>query len=191
MLDELSSSLQGRYDTHHPAHETTVPDQQRLIDSRQRVKMPELGEHVFYLQLNQGADLALYRQRILSLTQGPHPHTVEQRTYTISDPKKLVDARTGDERLSALNRSDLTAMFTSGCEQIWTRTEDGFRGYVDPATCKIISSRTGKPRRIEAETILQGNEMRLVERGYDDNMKPLFGTPQGRSTLLRRLPPAP
>ncbi len=184
-LDALARSMQGRFDTHAPGRETNLPIDQRLVDSRQRADAPAIGEVVFYLQLNQGADLRLYRQRLLVFAiEG---ESIVQRAYVLNDPARFVDARSGDAVLSDIAADDIRPMFERGCGQVWTTTESGFRGYTDPGTCRIVSSRTGKPRRIEAEAVLTTDELLLVERGYDDEMNQLFGTPQGDSTVLHRI----
>jgi hypothetical protein len=189
MIDELASMMQGRYETHAVTQSIANPIDQRMVDSRQRIGNPEIGKHVFYLQVNTGESLSLYRQRVLTLHADPEGRTVEQRAYTIVNAERFEDALRGDGQLAKIEKTDLKPMFRTGCEQIWTRTKNGFRGYVSPKTCRIISRRTGKPRRIEAETVLTPSELRLVERGYDDSMQQLFGTPQGSATVLYRVAP--
>ena len=184
-LDVLAKLMQGRFDTHAPGHASDLPHEGRLIDSRQLVDAPDLGAVVFYLQLNQGEDLSLYRQRILIFEV--QDGGIIQKAYTLNDAPKFVDAQRGDAALDALTMDDLNPMFQEGCGQVWTQTDTGFSGYTDPATCRIISGRTGKPRRIESEALLTGNSLSLVERGYDDDMNQLFGTPQGESTRLHRV----
>ena len=105
----------------------------------------------------------------------------------VAEPERFVDARSGDAVLSGITAEDIEPMFEQGCGQVWTKTNLGFRGYTDPDTCRIISSRTGKPRRIEAEAVLTQDTLALVERGYDDEMNQLFGTPQGDATELHRI----
>lgn len=184
VLDELAALMQGRFDTH--AGDTSLPAAQRLVDSRQRVVAPAIGPVVFYLQLNRGAALALYRQRLLVFAPDGSGNVV-QRAYTLNDATRFVDAEAGDPVLAGLTMADVTPMFERGCGQLWTRTSDGFRGYTDPGTCRIISGRTSEPRRIEAETALTAESLSLAERGYDDDMKQLFGTPPGTLTLLQRI----
>lgn len=186
-LEDLAGMMQGRFDSHPPGTDVATPVEQRIVDSRQRLDAPELGDAVFYLQLNQGADLKLYRQRILVLSVDPENGAITQKAYTLREPEKFIDARSGDAILEGLSESDIEPMFREGCGQRWTADGDAFRGYTDPATCRIISSRTGKPRRIEAVNLLTVDSLALVERGYDDNMNQLFGTPPGESTALVRL----
>ena len=185
LLDEIASAMEGRYDTHAPGIETTVAPTDRLVDSRQRVDAPSLGAAVFYLQLNTGEDLKLYRQRILVLAETDAG--VVQTAFTLREPEKYVDARSGDRVLSNVTVDDIEPMFETGCGQHWEPREQGYYGHTDPKTCRIISSRTGKPRRIEGETLLDGNRLELAERGFDDEMNQLFGSPIGERTTLYRV----
>ncbi len=184
-LERLAELMQGRYDTHAAATVAANEAEERLTDSRQRVDAPALGPVVFYLQLNRGSELGLYRQRILVFTESEG--RIHQNAFTLKDPAKFENAVLGDAVLENLTEDDMEPMFVSGCTQTWTTTADGFSGYTDPATCRIISSRTGKPRRIEAETVLSEDTLALAERGYDDDMNQLFGTPPGETTRLGRV----
>ena len=186
-LVELAGLMQGRFDSHLPGTTSSEPVDQRIIDSRQPVAAPDIGSLVVYLQLNRGADLGLYRQRILVFDEDADGNLL-QHAYTLRDPAAFVDAEADDEILRTLSRDDIDPVFTEGCEQVWTRTDSGFRGYVDPKTCIIISSRTGKPRRIEAETLITPGQLTLVERGFDEDFTQLFGTPEGHTTLLHKVP---
>ena len=185
LLDDIARAMEGRYDTHPTGIETTTSVDDRLVDSRQRVDAPSLGAVVFYLQLNTGANLDLYRQRVLVFEETETG--VTQNAFTLREPERFVDARTGDSVLTSVTAADVEPMFETGCGQHWERKNGGFYGYTDPATCRIISSRTGKPRRIEAETLLDGDRLELAERGYDDDMVKLFGSPLGERTALYRV----
>ena len=183
-LQELGDLMQGRFDTHAPGRQTELPDESRLVDSRQRIASPHIDGLAFYLQLNQREDLELYRQRILVFRMDGE--NIVQKAYTLNDAPRFVDAVSGDALLDELTMDDMAPMFQEGCGQVWTKTASGFRGYTDPATCRIISSRTGKPRRIESEALLDTDSLSLVERGYDDDMNQLFGSPQGEFIRLYR-----
>ena len=90
-IDDLAAMMQGRFDTHPPGVTVDIDVSERLVDSRQRVDAPDLGDVVFYLQLNQGEDLKLYRQRILVFRiEGG---VTVQRAYVLQDPERFVDAR--------------------------------------------------------------------------------------------------
>lgn len=185
-LEDLAVLMQGRFDSHLPGIATDVPLDERIIDSRQQIAAPQIGALVVYLQLNRGAGLDLYRQRVLVFDVGADG-AVTQQAFTLSEPERFIDANTGDAVLLDLSRDDLEPLLSNGCEQVWLRRDDGFRGYVDPDTCIIISSRTGKPRRIEAETLLNSGTLVLVERGYDEGFNQLFGTPPGEHAVLHKM----
>lgn len=185
LLNDIANAMEGRYDTHPAGIETSTSVDDRLVDTRRRVDAPSLGAVVFYLQLNTGGNLDLYRQRILVFEE--METGVVQNAYTLREPERFVDARAGASVLTGITAADIEPMFETGCGQRWEPTKDGFFGYTDPRTCRIISSRTGKPRRIEAETLLDGDRLELAERGYDDDMNTLFGSPAGERTVLYRV----
>jgi hypothetical protein len=180
-IDRLADLIEGKFDTHLLDQDS--PAEQRLVDKRIRLDLPNLGSHVFYQQINQGEDLQVYRQRLLVLTDSSG--RLEQRAYALREPEWYVDAdaRTFD----TITLEDLDEFMPFGCEQTWTKTSDGFRGYVDPARCQIISSRTGKARRIEAESLVSQDKLLLAERGYDaESLEKLFGSSQGEYQALGR-----
>jgi len=183
-IDELAELMNGKFDT--ALSGVDVEADGRLVDQRIRVDAPRLGEYVFYQQINHHEDLEVYRQRILVLKVSASGR-IEQRAYAFEEPEWYVDADPGV--FSSMSTDSLNGFMPEGCEQVWTRTAEGFRGYVDPNSCQIISSRTGKPRQIESENLLTADSISLVERGYDpETGEQLFGSPQGESMLLGREP---
>jgi len=183
-LSQLAKMISGTFDTH--AANPGLPSDQRLVDKRVQVYAPQLGEFVFYQQINQHADLNVYRQRVLVLGVSAASGQIEQRAYKLREPEWYVDA--DSSAFDGINMDRLDAFMHDGCEQVWTRTADGFRGYVDPKRCQIISSRTGKARAIESENYVTPDSITLVERGYDpETGEQLFGSPQGESMRLGRV----
>ena len=158
-----------------------------LTDRRVRADLPALGEVVFYQQLNQGPEKSVYRQRLLVLAADGDDGAIRQTAYSFVDAGRWVDADAG--QLTALTQADIERTLPDGCRMRWSATETGFAGHTDPATCRIISSRTGKPRRIEAESLLDGETLRLAERGFDDEGNQLFGTEPGDYLVLERIEP--
>lgn len=182
-IDDLAGLMDGKFDTQASAVELE-PDA-RFVDQRRRVAAPQFGDYVFYQQINHREDLAVYRQRLLVLEVSATGR-IEQRAYAFKEPEWYVDA--GAEAFGSIALDDVEAFMPDGCEQVWTRTEEGFRGYVDPKRCEITSSRTGKQRQIESENVLTESSISLVERGYDpETGEQLFGSPQGESILLGRV----
>ena len=176
-LHALATMMQGKF---------VIDDgDTRMTDRRVRIEAPDIGNVVFYLQLNQGPELALYRQRILLLEAVPGSDEVVQRAYSLIEPERFVDAE--PSQFLGLSRDDIERILPDGCEQVWTRAGEEFQGYTDPARCTIISSRTGIPRRIEAVTSLTATTLSLVERGFDEDGRQLFGTKPGESFLPQRI----
>ncbi len=182
-LQSLSELMSGNFDT-ASAKDSAVSDN-RFIDQRIRIQAPELGEYVFYQQLNQGNALKLYRQRIVVFSMNPDGSAITSRSYALRSPENYVDAKAPD--FENFSSADIVDFMAAGCEQVWTPIDHGFRGYVDPKTCKVVSSRTAKLRAIESVNILTQESLKLVERGFDaETGKQLFGTPQGQTLTLGR-----
>ena len=188
-LDRLADLMAGRFDNQAAIDAGEASEDDFLTDWRQRINAPALGETVFYLQLNQGADRALYRQRILVLSLDDEKDAIRQVAYTLKNPEPFADALSTSDVFQDLGPDDVERMLDDGCAQYWTETDDGFSGYVDPQACRIISSRTGNPRRIEALTILTASTLDLAERGFDDDGNHLFGSAVGETTQLTRTQP--
>ncbi len=181
-LEQLAGLMHGTFDTH--AAQANLPPEDRLVDHRTRVAAPRLGRYVFYQQLNHGEALEVYRQRVLvfAVIDG----AIEQRAYALREAERYVDADAAV--FESVGMDDLEAFMPEGCEQVWTKTGDGFRGYVDPQRCEIVSRRSGKPLQIEAENVLTPDSISSVERGYDpETGEQVFGSPQGEFLLLSRV----
>ena len=188
-LDRLASLMSGRFDNQAAIAAGDVEEGEFLSDWRQRIDAPALGDTVFYLQLNQGEDRELYRQRILVLTVDTETDSIRQTAYTLRNPEPFVDAMSTSDVFNDLGPGAVERLLGEGCAQHWTETDGGFTGYVDPERCRIISSRTGNPRRIEALTVLTATTLDLAERGFDDEGNHLFGSAEGETTRLERTPP--
>ena len=174
LIDSLAAMMEGTYSIDENGY--------RMTDRRIRIAAPDIGDCVFYLQVNQGPELDVYRQRILVFEADGDQ--VTQRAYSLKEPEGWVDS--GAHELAGLLPEAVERTLPDGCETTWTAVDNGFRGYTDPASCTIISSRTGKPRSIESETVLTKDTLSLVERGFDEQGKQLFGTEPGQSLQLPR-----
>ncbi len=188
-LATLAQVMDGRFAARADSLGQDTQPEDQFIDWRQRIKAPSLGNYVFYQQLNQGPDLELYRQRIFVIKRNPDTGEIEQQTLRLQNPQDYVDARASDEAFAGFSARDVEPYFAAGCIQIWTPAGESFRGYLDPDDCRIISSRTGKVRLIEAENLLATDSLSIAERGFDESRQQLFGTPPNELLKLTRLPP--
>ncbi len=174
-IDRLDRLMKGKF--------VSTDADNPFTDTRFRIDAPDLGEHVYYYQVNDGPDLEVYRQRVLVVSVGDDG-AISQVALSFKDPDKYANAPA--DAFAGLTMESLLPGLPAGCEQIWSVTDGDFSGYVDPETCMIISSRTGKPRSIEAESILSEKGLLLAERGFDENGEQLFGTEPGEYLTLER-----
>ncbi|MGI9233623.1 MAG: chromophore lyase CpcT/CpeT [Woeseiaceae bacterium] len=186
-IDKLAEMLAGTFDSRLVVSNQSdrQSDNNRFVDHRIRLTLPALGPYVFYQQINQHADLEVYRQRVLVLQVSETTGQIEQRSFSLRDALRFVDADA--EAFVSIGTADLNDFMAEGCEQVWTKMPDGYRGYVDPDTCTIVSKRTGKLRSIESESRLTKDALALAERGFDaETGEQLFGTSPGAFLKLGR-----
>ena len=186
--DHLVSLLEGRYQTTHDTHS---PDAPQLTDHRVRVENQSLGTHVLYWQLNSGPEQRVYRQRLLIIEPDPASGQLRQRTYSFAEPDRFADEFDNPALFAALTQQDLTTELPSECDPLWREFEDGWLGYVDPAHCRIFSTRHQDYRHIEAEVRLTPEALRQTERGFDAQGRQLFGSPPGEMLELLRVTAPP
>ena len=182
-LERLAMLMDGTF-VFDPGNQKA--DQGYFSDRRERIDAASIGQYVFYLQLNQGEERRLYRQRILVISRNEENGQIEQRTYRLKEAERFADGSAANGDFDGFSDQDIEPYFEVGCVQVWTETTDGYRGYVDPDRCRIISSRTGKPRLIEAENLLTADSLSLAERGFSPEREQLFGTPPGEFLGLTR-----
>ncbi len=166
----------------------TAPDDpdNTIRDHRVRISSASFDGVWLYYQLNTGDDWKVYRQRVVELIDDGDGSVI-QKTYGLKDPERFVDAWDKPGLLTSMTASDIEPYFDGGCEQRWRRSaEDEWRGYVDPATCKIFSERRQAHISIEAEARLSQETYRQTERGFDENGEKLFGTEPGEFIVLYR-----
>lgn len=182
-VDALSSLMEGTFET--------APDDPKdnFRDRRVRITSNALEGTWLYYQLNTGPEKKLYRQRLIRLSSKDDGSTVIQETYGLNSPDKFVDLWNNQSLLASISQGDFEPYFDKGCEQVWTKSDDLWTGYVNPKTCKIFSERRQSTISIEAEAQLTVQIYRQTERGYDETGKQLFGgTPGEFITLYRQAP---
>ncbi len=181
---ELAAAMTGTFATRADAPGTAFADF--------RTAIPALGDGAWiYFQRNQGAEMQVYRQRVLQLVDRPDG-SVSQITYTIAEPERFASAPDDATSLTALSPADVTALLNEGCEQLWRfnaeRDSGSWVGRVDPDTCTIYSQRRQTEIRIGSETRLTGDALHEAERGFDLDGNQLWGTPAGEFSTIYRQP---
>ncbi|MCC5861461.1 MAG: hypothetical protein JJT93_06075 [Gammaproteobacteria bacterium] len=186
--DALVAMLEGVYRT---VHDTHSPDSPQLVDRRHRVLAPALGEHVLYWQLNSGPEQRIYRQRLLVIEPDAASGLLRQRTMSFRAPARFADRFDDAALFAALTEEDVVNELPPDCLPLWRETRRGWRSYLDPARCRIFSSRHQDYRHIEAEVDLGPQSLGQAERGFDGQGRQLFGTPPGEMLLLERVSAVP
>lgn len=171
---ELADAMAGTY--------VLKDEEQYLTDRRQPFAAPAMGKTLVHQQINEGDDQVVYRQRVF-VFENIDGH-VQMVAWSFKDPGAWENA--DQTMLSELTWDDLERSLPDGCEQIWEKTDNGYYGLLEPENCRIISSRTGKPRLIGAESELTSDALKQTERGYDENGEQLFGTAPGEFLILKR-----
>jgi len=173
---DLAAMMEGQF-----ASLPTDPDN-NFQDRRTRI--PALGEGEWlYYQINTGADLKVYRQRVIQLID-KSSGIVEQNAYTLEGQENFIDA--GKNNI-AISLGDLTPAFTEGCAQIWTWDSGRWEGLVDHKTCTIYSTRRERDIGIGAQARLTEYALFQAEAGYELDGTKIFGTEDGDFIELRRV----
>ncbi len=164
--------------------ETAIGTEDAMRDHRVRLDPLGPGEWIYY-QVNHKSDLSVYRQRILQLEAFPDGR-VQQTAWTFNDAAAHVDLWDKPEAMAALTLASLSTGLEQGCAQVWSPTDGGWNGTVDPDTCVIDSKRRGTQIRIGAESKLSAESLSLAERGFDLEGTQLWGTDAGDYYVLPR-----
>ncbi len=184
-LAALVLMLDGEYRTAEP--EKRGPEEPLLCDRRVRVKAPQIGEYVVYMQINRGEEKRLYRQVLMVFDESPDGG-ISQSSWRINDAARFADQFDNDGLFAALTKDDVKpVMAEEGCVQLWRRMDDGWYGYTNPDTCRIWSERRQTFRRIESETTILPDGLLRAERGFDDDGNQAFGTKPGETFRLARV----
>jgi glucose/arabinose dehydrogenase len=182
--EALVAMLEGVYRTVHDEHSADAP---QLTDRRVRVQAPALGSHVLYWQLNSGPEQRVYRQRLLIIEPDADSGLLRQRTVSFVEPARFANQFDQQALFAALTEHDVVSELDAACMPLWRETPAGWRAWLDPARCRIFSSRHQDYRHIEAEVELEPARMRQTERGFDSEGRQLFGTPPGEMLVLERV----
>lgn len=157
----------------------------RLSERRVRIRSPHLPGVWFYTQLNSGEDQRVYRQRLNRFGLSPDGSAVVQTAYALVDPQAFENLWNKPDLAATVDESDFKAMFSAGCQVVWRPgADDTWSGYVDPQTCVVDSARRGRKIRIESESRLSRSAYQTSERGFDLDMKLLWGSEPGTFVTL-------
>jgi hypothetical protein len=159
---------------------------ERIHSIFSRVKLPQFGENVFYVQQYLDGDpKKIYRQRLYVFTPNKKEKAIELKIYTFDDEKKYVDANLDNAKFADLTMQNLAT--TAGCEVFWRRDGDKFLGTMKPNACKVVSKRSGKTLIITDDLFLTKDEIWINDQAKDDQGNYVFGNKSGVHHKLKKV----
>lgn len=161
----------------------------RPIYLRIRNITPRTGQrHAMYAEMrHDGPDGAFYRQLIYLFDEGTERVENRMQAYRVAD-KQAASQLVFSPDAYADGRVEVTSSLSDDCYTVWTKTESGFSGWLDPERCIIIGKR-GDQRRIESRTEISRASIGQLERGYSLDMDLLFGNATGELYVWPRVTP--
>lgn len=151
------------------------------------VSVPALGGAVFYVQQARADALDKpHRQRLYRFSTDDVERAIKLEIFRLRDEPAWLDAHRQPSRLAALTLAELQP--TPGCE-VWWRF-DAQRQLYSAATrsgaCRI-TSREGRPLRVQEQLELTPDELRILDRIEDDSGQLVVGSKTGTPTKNRKV----
>ncbi len=196
-LEQMMEWFGGRFDNYwqvrlqEAAEEPVEHPHGRIHSIFARVEMPELGDHVFYVQQYADGDPAkIYRQRIYRFGTHAEEDAVELVIYAPPDAAAIVDAHVDPSKLAGLSLDNLKSY--PGCEVYWQRRgrgtdDDHFIGYTKEGACQVTSSRSGKTLIISDDLRLDAGQIWIQDRAVDTEGNWVYGNRAGIPHKLQRV----
>ncbi|MGH9843619.1 MAG: chromophore lyase CpcT/CpeT [Blastocatellia bacterium] len=177
-LKQMMSLFEGEFDNFAQVWEEKEQKAQypheHIHSIFHRVKLPAIGENVFYVkQYTDGDPAKVYRQRLYKFTPNEKEKAIELDIYQFPDEKAVTDAHLDQSKLAGLTADKLRA--TPGCEVFWKREGEDFMGYMKPGACRVKSQRSGKTIVITDDLKLNRNEIWIRDQAKDEEGNYVFG----------------
>jgi hypothetical protein len=138
-VGDLASLLEGEFTTAAAPDDqvgTGKPGATLFYDISKRVDVPALGHDVVYSELHEnGANGPIVRQSLYWLKADDASGKITMNVYSIGNAQALAGAVKNPAPLAKLAVTDLTPA-AGGCTVSWQRTDSGFEGMLQPASCK-------------------------------------------------------
>ena len=150
------------------------------------VAIPELGEHVLFVQQHKVGNPEPYRVRVYTLQVDTEREAVRLDIYKPVELGSLTNLHLEPERAQGLDAA-ATLSLAEGCSVWWTRSDDGFVGSTDDGTCQIPSRRTGEPLVFSDTLRLTSEQLHIQDVARRPDGTVVFGHPDGEPHRLRKL----
>ena len=139
------------------------------------VKVPALGDHVYYVQQSLDGDLTKsYRQRLYRMSSDAG--VVKLEIFAFPDDKAVFNAHLRPEVLTHIDPQTLRT--TPGCEVFWRYNEaaNAYDGTMPKDACAINSPRLGKKIIINDTLKLTESEIWINDQARDEQGGHVFGS---------------
>jgi CpeT/CpcT family (DUF1001) len=141
------------------------------------VKMPALGEHVFFVKQYMDGDTdKIYRMRVYNLSVDKMENAIRLDIFSFKekvDETRFKSANHTPSVLEGLKPENFTS--TTGCGVFWKRENGVFIGSMKPKACNFISKRSNKKVFITDSLKLTPNEIWIRDEAEDENGNYVFG----------------
>ncbi len=194
-LEQLNTWFAGRFDNYWQVRmeEDEPPEHPhgRIHSIFATVEMPELGEHVYYVQqYSDGDPSKIYRQRLYSFSANPEEDALELVIYAPPDAAAMVDAHLDPSKLAGIDAAELKSY--EGCEVYWQRQnrggdDDHFIGFTKEGACRVKSRRSERTLIISDDLRLDAGQIWIQDRAVDADGNWVYGNQAGVPHKLQRV----
>lgn len=179
-VEQVTRYLTGRFDSSEQARLNPSYYAVQLLACE--VRLPELGEHVLYVEQSiMPSTDAPYRQRVYSISGDED--VVISTIYEADEPARLLGtcSLAVADRASLFEEVTLTAM--SGCDVHLAPTEDGYRGSTIEDACRNDFQGA---TYATSEVTVTPSQVISWDRGYDEAGVQVWGAEQGPYVFDRK-----
>lgn len=192
----LTNWFEGEFDNEEQIWFENYPEQlkqgeekhPRIHTMHRRINVPEIGDHVFYVEEYVANDPAqIVKQEIVTFRSDPEAGGIRMQVGRLRNAKNAQGGYHFPDRLN-LKKSDISFASNTNCDVLWRRDAAQFEGRIRDKKCQVDEK--GKPQYSAYQSKLSENaywrneQKRLVS---DNSLS--FGFPDDRPyTLNRALP---
>jgi hypothetical protein len=169
-LAQIEEWLPGRYDNVDQAKEDVekgVEPHIALSLSIVRVRVPLLGDRVFYLQESAADDAnRVTMQRLLSFDIADDGRVFET-IYTLTEPARWRQAGQNPDLFVSLMIRDASPLV--GCEIFWKKSKEGasYTAANQRATCRVTASALGGSANLDLRAELAADRLAMAELAFN------------------------
>jgi len=132
------------------------------------VRVPTIGDHVFYMQESAADDpRRVTSQKLLSFDVAKGGHIV-QTVWSLAEPQRWRDGHLNPSLFKGLMHQDASPL--AGCELRWEKNgESRFVGANDPSACRLSLPALGGTVRMDMRAELSADSLALAELAFGAN----------------------